>query len=384
MQGGPRLLVLLGSSGSGKSSLLRAGVLPVLRPQTRPLESLAQSLAIALQRSNAWRELHQQLQAPSEVADLSALFSGWVSDLRMAANSPEAQILLPIDQGEELFTLADVAERERLTAVLATLLQQTLPVQVVITIRADAMGSLQAMPQLVNGLETMPLGPLSLAHYRQIIEGPARVAGFRVEEAFVDRAIHDTATEDALLLLAFALGVITSLRPEATSLLALRDAFVPAMVQVSEQGSYARRAAVWESLPEAAHPLLDALVAARLLVRRQKEGEPSTVEVAHEVLLRVWPLLRRWLDDSRDFLIGSQQLEQDLAQWQAASPADKPRALLTGLKLAKGRAWLAERSPQLRTELRDFIQTSMHALCVSVKSCRMGLAAVWPWCQWPC
>ena len=133
-------------------------------------------------------------------------------------------------------------------------------------------------------------------------------------------------------------GVVKSFQPDAVSLRALRDAFVPAMVRVCEQGSYARRAAVWETLPEAARALLEALVAARLLVRRQREGQPSTVEIAHEALLRVWPLLRGWLDDSRDFLIGSQQLEQDLAQWQVASPADKPRALLSGLKLAKGRS----------------------------------------------
>lgn len=153
-------------------------------------------------------------------------------------------------------------------------------------------------------------------------------------------------------------GVIKSFQPDAVSLRALRDAFVPSMVRVSEQGTYARRAVFWDSLPEAARPLLEALVASRLLVRRQREGQPSTVEVAHEALLRVWPLLRDWLDDSREFLIGCQQLEQDLAQWQVASAADKPRALLSGLKLAKGRAWLAEHGEQLTPELRSYIPAS--------------------------
>ena len=78
------------------------------------------------------------------------------------------------------------------------------------------------------------------------------------------------------------------------------------------------------------------LVAARLLVRRQPPGEASTVEVAHEALLRVWPLLRGWLDVSREVLLGCHQLEQDLALWHAAAPADKPRALLSGLKLTRG------------------------------------------------
>ena len=431
VQGGPRLLVVQGASGSGKSSLLRAGVLPrlrragrqwlllpVLRPQAQPLKGLAQTLAVALQRPEAWRELHQQLltaaEAPASGPALAALFAGWAADLRLAAPAPEAQLLLPIDQAEELFTVAEAAERERFVAVLAAALQPPLPMQAVMTIRADAMGSLQALPELVNSLDTLPLGPLSLERYREIIEGPGRVAGLKVEGAFVERAIHDTATEDALPLLAFALrqlhdrygadgvlslsdyqalgdpaaglsplensvkqmadGVLQAQRPDAASLKAMREAFVPAMVRVSEQGSYARRSVAWDSLPPLALPLLEALVAARLLVRRQGEGQPSTVEVAHEALLRVWPLLRGWLDESRDFLLGSQQLEQDLAQWHAASPADKPRALLSGLKLTRGRAWLAERGHQLRPELRSFIQTS-HQRAVSQRRILLGFAA---------
>jgi hypothetical protein len=188
--------------------LRRAGrqwlVLPVVRPQRRPLESLAQSLALALSRPETWRELHQQLLTTTEDPDLAGLFAGWSADLQVAAASPEAQLLLLIDQAEELFTLAEATERERFVAVLATALQPTLPLQATITIRADSMG----LPRLVNNLETLPLGPLSLERYREIIEGPARVAGLKVEPAFVERAIHDTATEDALPLLAFALRQI--------------------------------------------------------------------------------------------------------------------------------------------------------------------------------
>lgn len=411
VHGGPRLLALQGPSGAGKSSVLRAGVLPrlqragrqwlvlpVMRPQGRPLEALAQVLAVGLQRPADWRELHQRLCSVGAGTELVDMLSGLVADLRQAAGAPDAQILLSIDQGEELFTLAEAQECERCLQVLALMLQASLPCQAVMTIRADLIGALQARSELVRSLETLSIGPLLVEYYREIIEGPARVAGLRVEQAFVARAIQDTAMENALPLLAYALrqlhdrhgasgclslrsyqdlgdpvaglsplenavrqaadGVLQAHRPDAASLKALRQAFVPAMVRVSDQGRYARRVADWESLPSAAWPLLEALVRARLLVRRQGEGTASTVEVAHEALLRVWPLLRGWLDESFDFLLGCQQLEQDLAQWQKASPADQPRALLSGLKLAKAGAWLAEWGEQLRPELRTYIRLS--------------------------
>jgi len=62
--------------------------------------------------------------------------------------------------------------------------------------------------------------------------------------------------------------------------------------------------------------------------------------VAHEALLRKWPLLRSWLDEAREFLIGKQQLDQDLRDWDKAAALDKPTALLTGLKLNRARLWL--------------------------------------------
>lgn len=413
MQAGPRLLVLEGASGSGKSSLLRAGVLPrlrraglewlvlpPLRPRTQPLQFLAQGLAVALGQAGHWRALWQQLLASADSAELAGLLAGWVADLRVAAGAPEAQLLLPIDQGEELFTVGEEQERQRFLDVLAAALTHPIPLQALMTIRADAMGALQALPHLANTFETLPLGPLSIERYREIIEGPARVVGLTVEPAFVDRAIRDTATEDALPLLAFALrelygrfgadGVLSlsdyesfadqaaglsplenavrqaahqAMTPEPTPavLMALRDAFVPAMVTVSEQGAFTRRVAPWDSLPAAARPLLEALVKARLLVRRQPDGEPSTVEVSHEALLRVWPQLRTWLEEARDFLIGIDQIQRDYRQWRQAqndASGDASELLLPGTKLDKARRWLRERPDAISPQLRSYIALS--------------------------
>jgi hypothetical protein len=151
-------------------------------------------------------------------------------------------------------------------------------------------------------------------------------------------------------------AVLEEMRPGEAETKALREAFVPAMVRF-EQGNYVRRPARWETLPALAQPLLEQLVQARLLISREKEGE-RLLEVAHEALLRKWPLLRGWLDADREFLIGSQQLEQDLLDWQKAPESERSAALLTGLKLQRAKAWLKERPQQLSATQREFVQAS--------------------------
>jgi hypothetical protein len=218
----------------------------------------------------------------------------------------------------------------------------------------------------------------------------------------VQQAAHDAETEDALPLLAFTLrqlfdqsakdqskeGCLTlqaykSLGDEAARLgplenavrkaadavldeanatheekTALREAFVPAMVRVNEQGEYVRCPARMDELPAKSKPLLERLAKARLLVIRQ-EGDTRVVEVAHEALLRKWPWLKERLDAERVFLIGKQQLEQDLRDWQAAADKDKAGALLTGLKLTRARAWLVDHPTRLTDDERAFIQASI-------------------------
>ena len=133
---------------------------------------------------------------------------------------------------------------------------------------------------------------------------------------------------------------------------------MPAMVRVNDQGEYVRRPARLDELPAKSQPLLERLAKARLLVLRQ-DGDARVVEVAHEALLRKWPLLRSWLDSAREFLIGKQQLEQDLRDWEQAAETDKAGALLTGLKLNRARGWLIEHPNQLSAQERAFIQASI-------------------------
>jgi WD40 repeat protein len=406
-QGGAKLVAVLGASGSGKSSLLRAGVLPRLkrdkrnwialppfRPQLHPLEELAQAVAIALGSGADWRQWRDAFAAE----DLTRTLSDLARDLRAAQGANEAQILITVDQAEELFGAAEKTEAEKFLRVISGLQDERLPFLVAMTLRSDYLGQLQEAPALTAPFEEFSLKPMPLARMRDIIEGPARVAGLTVDNALVMAAMNDAATDDALPLLAFALRelydrfgqkkhltleaykalgddaahlsplenavrrkadeLLAAAKPSTEDLQALKEAFVPAMVRVNAEGEYVRRPARFDALPSKARSLIERLARARLLII-QKEHDTTIVEVAHEALLRKWPLLRGWLDEEREFLIGKDQLEQDLRDWEKAPADQKTDALLSGLKLTRARTWLAAKPLQLSEAERKFIQASI-------------------------
>ena len=130
---------------------------------------------------------------------------------------------------------------------------------------------------------------------------------------------------------------------------------------------------------------LEAFVEARLLVSRSDEAGRRSVEVAHEALLRKWPLLRDWLDDERGFLIGRLQLQRALDDWQAAAPAQRDSALLQGLMLERARVWLADKPKALSAAQRDFIAASVARATALRRAARRRWighrhgAACWRW-----
>jgi tetratricopeptide (TPR) repeat protein len=417
-QGGARILALLGASGSGKSSLLRAGLLPRLkrdkrnwivlppfRPQIHPIDELAQAIALGLGQANEWRTWRDRLCAPDVAHSLSDL----ARDLRAANGANEAQVLISIDQAEELFGTADKKESQQLFELLNAMGEAELPFLTIMALRSDYLDQLQQADALKASFEEFSLKPMPLDRLRQVIEGPARVGGLLVEDELIEAAKKDAATDDALPLLAFALRelydrfgkkskhltlahyraladeatqsrssadqaqklspleyivrrradeVLSAAKPGPDDLAALKDAFIPAMVRVNLEGEYVRRPASLNDLPAKAIPLLDRLDKARLLVTRQ-EGKARYIEVAHESLLRKWPLLRDWLDSEREFLIGKEQLKQDSQEWENAANEVKDQALLSGLKLTRARLWLLERPHQLSNLERNFVQASV-------------------------
>lgn len=406
-QGGAQLMALLGASGSGKSSMLRAGVIPRLkrarrtwiilppfRPQISPIDELATSLAIALGDAKSWRAVRDQLCSES----VDRVFQDLSRDLRLNAGANEAHILIPIDQAEELFRVTDAAEAQRFFELLNSALTPRLPYLAVMAIRSDYLGLLQSVKALTSDFEQFSLRPLPSTRIPSIIEGPAQVTGVHVDDELVRQATKDAETDDALPLLAFTLrelydqygqdqhlsiadyqalgdpnqnlnplenavrkaadAIITDAQPTLEQLSALREAFVPALVRIGEDGDYVRRSAALDTLPLLAQPLIERFVDARLLVIR-RDGDTRVVEVAHEALLRKWPLLRSWLDEQWEFLIGKKRLEQDLQDWEHAAPDRKEDALLSGLKLERARDWLINHPRQLLEQERLFIKASI-------------------------
>ena len=414
VQGPPKLVALLGSSGSGKSSLLRAGVLPRLerdrrnwivlppfRPRLDPVGEFARAAAEALGTPDDWRAWRDRFAAADPASALDALSEA----LQTRANSREAWLLISIDQAEELFTVTPPEEAQSFLRLMKAAAAESSMFIGVITLRSDYLGLLQRAAEGVVRFEEFSLGPMPLDRIRQIIEGPARVAGLKVEDGLITAASADAGTEDALPLMAFtlrelydryvddrnggagarqlslvhyaALGdpaaglnplensvrkradeVLAEANPSDDDLRALREAFIGGLVWINSEGEYSRRPARLALLPEKARPLLERLEAARLVIFGEDAGE-RTVEVAHESLLRKWPRLRGWLDEERDFLVGRMQLDHALVDWQAASEADKRAALLRGLLLSRARQWLTDHPRSLSESEKAFIAASV-------------------------
>jgi formylglycine-generating enzyme required for sulfatase activity len=348
----PRVVVA-GDSGVGKSSLCRAGVLPLVNdgalgetswrvvrlvPGRRPVSGLAAALSPALEVNEealgAW--------LASEPAALARALQ------RARQKTPGFGLLIFIDQAEELFTLAPAAESAIVAGALGAL-GGTAHARVLIAVRGDFVTRLASLPGIGEDLASSLylLRPMSAEKLREVVVGPARARGFRYEsDAMVERLVGSgLGSPGALPLLQFALGELWEARDEerkvvpasaleelggaegalsrhADSLLAAlqpdqRDAVRRILVRlVTTEGTRARRTLAEleaRSGPESA--ALDALVGARLVVARELEGE-STFELVHEALLAGWSSLREWLDEDAGRRRIATRVEMAASEWK--------------------------------------------------------------------
>ena len=366
------LVGILGPSGIGKSSLMRAGVLPALSAGVLP-------------GSAGWRQL---LIRPGErpCAELRRALGGCPPGEMLRRLSPGERIVVAVDQFEELFTLCDSeAERasfiEDLAAVAGDAEQRAL---VLVALRADFYGRLASYPSLAELLSAshVLVGPMDRDELARAIEQPAARAGLELQPGLADALVADVAGEPGgLPMLSTTLlelwrardgrvlrygtyemsggvrGAVARLAEDAYARLGESEQRIARGVMLrlagGEDGALVRRRvpAVELERINGAGPVLAELTDARLLT--VSDGE---VELSHEALLREWPRYRAWLEEDRAGRRVHAHLSAAATDWDARNR--DPGELYRGARLASALDWAAQHDDRLNAVEREFIQSS--------------------------
>ena len=361
------LLGVAGASGVGKSSLIRAGVIPALkasdeswevfitRPGRTPLAGLA-TLLQPLTRSGS-AEVADKLAEHQALVDRLHAEPGYLGTLlRSRARQKDERILLFVDQFEELYTLvADADERRAYTACLAGVADDpSTPLRVVVSMRSDfldrAAEDRAFLERLTSGLVFLP--PVDRAGMADALVQPAEMAGYAFEApAMVDDMLAALdGAPGALPLLQFTAAKLWEARDRRRHVLTLASyqalggvagalaTHADEVVQALAPAQQRLTRAIFQRLvtsdgtraladvaelrglapdPGDVQSMLDHLVAARLVVvqRRGEEAE-SAVEIVHESLITTWPTLRRWREESAEDSAFVDQLRAAAKQWE--------------------------------------------------------------------
>jgi WD40 repeat protein/class 3 adenylate cyclase len=398
--------VVVGSSGSGKSSAVFAGLLPKLRqdgkwliaslrPGNQPFHALASALLPLLEpeMDETDRLLASQKLAEGLSAGEVTLFHT-ISRI-LQKQSPVSRLLMVADQFEELYTLCSNPEvreaflDELLTTVKAGASQRNNPLALLLTLRADFMGQALTHRPFADALQegSLMLGPMTRDELQAAIEKPAQLQGAAFEAGLVSRILDDVGEEPGNLpLLEFALtllwermdqgwmthevydeigrveGALARYADEVYQGLTPQDqegarkAFVQ-LVQPGQGTEDTRRVAHRVDLVGVDWGLVRHLADQRLVVTGMDQAGEETVEVVHEALIRGWGQLQTWMAADRDFRNWQEGLRIALRGWQDSRGDDG--ALLRGAPLAQAREWLAERGDEIGQVEKTYIQASV-------------------------
>ncbi|HEX8921513.1 MAG TPA: TIR domain-containing protein [Pyrinomonadaceae bacterium] len=402
-----RFLTVIGPSGSGKSSLVRAGVIPALKrgvlpesdtwkfriftPGAQPLANLAANL-LRLYPQEAMGKTLDQLSTDERTMHLAV-------SLSLADRPQTERIMWVIDQFEEVFTLCqDQKEREQFIANL--LYAASLPDGrnvVVLTLRADFYHKCAAYPELSAriGAQQFLVSLMGADNLRQAIEEPAWHVGLELEQGLVGTILEDVENQPgALPLLEHALlelwerrrgtmltleayresgGVEGAIAKRADTIYEGFDAeqqkivrrIMLRLTQPGEGTEDTRRRATMTELVTrtdesgTVEGVAQTLANARLLTTdSDAQPDKQIVDVSHEALIRGWPRLRRWIEEDRAGLRILRRLTEAAREWQTS----KDESLLyRGARLAQAVEWRERNEDALNKEEREFLNASLAA-----------------------
>jgi WD40 repeat protein/energy-coupling factor transporter ATP-binding protein EcfA2 len=401
-----RLLAVLGPSGSGKSSLVRAGLIPAIRrgslhgsdtwpvrtftPGARPLTNLAANL-VRLNPQAAVGKTLDELSAEERALHLGV-------SVALADRRQSEQVVWVVDQFEEVFTLCQLeAEREQFISNL--LYAATIPggrSVVVLTMRADFYQKCAAYPELsaqIAGQQFL-VSPMTLDALRQTIEEPAWRVGLEFEQGLVETILDDVARQPgALPLLEHALlelwerrrgrlmtleayresgGVEGAIARRADAIYETFDAEQQVivrrvMLRLTQPGEGTedtrRRATMGELIthPEEAEKVqsvVRAMADARLLTTDSiEDANKQVVDVSHEALIRGWPRLRKWIEEDRHGLRVHRRLTEAAGEWERTHRDQS--LLFRGARLTQTAEWRENNQGALNELERDFLDASL-------------------------
>ncbi|HVO43575.1 MAG TPA: protein kinase [Aggregatilineales bacterium] len=401
---GSHFLAVIGPSGSGKSSVVKAGVLPAVRraglpgsdswfiAEMTPSASPIDQLARALEKVSA-------NYVPGLTEILKADASGLLNAVnRLLPEDSTTQLLLVIDQFEEVFTLID-AEAVRAHLMNSLRVAVTDPasrLRVIVTLRADFVDRpLQYVDfgELIRRRNEFVL-PLAPDELREAIVGPAQGVGAAVEDELLTTIVKEVGDQPgALPLLQYALtelfdrrkgrrltleayrasgGVLGALARRAEELYsgldkdgqeAARQLFLR-LVTLGEGTEDTRRRVKRTELTaiggdqKALNNVIDTYVRYRLLtIDRDAESRTPTIEVAHEALIRTWRRLREWLNVSREDLRIQRRLMAAAAEWNNGKR--ETSFLASGMRLDQFEGWSKETSLSLGQDEKDYLAASL-------------------------
>jgi hypothetical protein len=391
-----RFLAVIGPSGSGKSSVLRAGLVPAVWTGKVPGQSVWTTIVLT-PGARPLEELAARVSAECGVA-AGMLLDDWRIDpsrvglavRQVLTRAPTgARLLLLVDQFEEIFTDCSHEEQRRaFIRAVAGVASDVTQASVVLGIRADFYAHCAAYPELATLLQDrqVMVGPMSTDEFKEAITAPAAQAGLVLEPGLTETVLGDLAEEPGSLpLLSHALfatwqrrrgrrltlagyqaaggvrqgiahtaeTVFNHLEPVQQEI--TKDVFLR-LTALGEGTEDTRRRVRRDELlagrdAQAVQLVLERLAEARLLTL----GE-DTVEVAHEALVRQWPTLRRWLTEDREGLRIHRRLTEAATHWQALG--HDPGALYRGGLLVAARELARERETRLNDLERAFLVAS--------------------------
>ena len=387
-------MAIVGASGSGKSSLVRAGVIPQIRngalpdsshypvliftPGQHPLNALAVRLHPLLAQQNENITESSVLISLQNTERIEAVLLQALTTLPQSS-----KLLLVIDQFEEVFTASGETERANFLAFVEFVATHpTTRTMIILTMRADFFGQLSRYPGLAALFEQdnlLIVTEMTTANLLRVIEGPAKAVGLAYEEGLVDRILEDVKSQPGSLpLLQYALrelynrrdgamltnsgydeigGVRRALARHAEAIFQdttqeqqeLIRRILLRLVEVGENGEATRRRIPYSEIdfnnvPDEKIAEVVALLTApdaRLLIANQTitKGEEPTVwlEVSHEALIREWDRFKSWVSASAEDLQYESELRKAAADWEASGR--EASYLLTGRRLTRAEVW---------------------------------------------